>query len=145
MKKTVILLGALVLSLTWSPTGFAGQQLGDNATIIVPAGAIKNLRQVLVVKGAPKPAATKVGNCGPAEVHLQDADLVDRPAPAGREGRGGQAVPPLPTVQTQVAIVIPGPAGFKELKTGWRLGSYRGGGSCGPGYDVYVAHIIAVE
>lgn len=145
MKKSVILLGAFVLSLPLSPARLAGQQLGDNATIIVPTGTIKNLRQVLVVKGAPKPAATKVGNCGSGEVHLQDADLVDRPAPAGRDGRGGAATPPLPTVPAQVAIVFPGPAGFTELKTGWRLGSYRGGGNCGPGYDVYVAHIIAVE
>jgi hypothetical protein len=145
MNKTAMLFGTFVLSLSLSPAGLAGQQLGDNATIIVPAGTIKNMRQVLVVKGAPKPAATKVGNCGSGEVHLQDADLVDRPAPAGRAGRGGASVGPFPTVPAQVAVVFPGPAGFKELKTGWRLGSYRGGGSCGPGYDVYVAHIIAIE
>lgn len=144
MKKTVILLGVLVLSLTLLPTRLAAQQLGDNATIIVPTGTIQNTRQVLVVKGAPKPTTTKVGNCGSGEVHWQDADLVDRALPPGREGRGASAAP-FPTVAAQVAVIFPGVAGFNELKTGWRLGSYRAGGKCGPGYDVYVAHIIAIE
>lgn len=134
-------LPALALSLALLPASLAAQQLGDNATIIVPSGTIKNLKQVLVLKGAPKPAATKVGNCGSGEVYFQDADLVDRAAPPGR----GEQPPPFPTVATTVAIVFPGPAGFKEFKTGWRVGSYRSGGTCGPGYDVYVAHVIAVQ
>lgn len=145
MKRPSILLemglSALALSLALLPTGLAAQQLGDNATIIVPAGAIKDLRQVLVIKSAPKPTATKVGNCGSGEVHFQDAEVVDREAPPGR----GQQPPPFPTAATTVAIIFPGVAGFKELKPGWRMGSYRSGGTCGPGYDVYVAHIIAVQ
>jgi hypothetical protein len=47
-------------------------------------------------------------------------------------------------VAVQVAIIIPGVGGFKELKPGWHLGSYRAGGKCG-GYDIYLAHIIATE
>lgn len=134
-------LSALALSLALLPSGLVAQQLGDNATIIVPAGTIKDLRQVLVVKGAPKPTATKVGNCGPGEVYFQEADLVDRAAPPGR----GPQPPALPTAATTVAIVFPGAAGFKDFKPGWRVGSYRSGGTCGPGYDVYVAHVIAVQ
>jgi hypothetical protein len=142
----LILLGALILPLALWPAGLAGQQLGDNATIIVPAGKITNMRQVLVVKGAPKATATKVGTCGSGDLHFQDAELVDREAPAGRGGRGSTASSEkIPTVATEVAIIYPGAAGFKELKPGWHVGSYRGGGKCGPGYDVYVAHIIAME
>jgi hypothetical protein len=144
-KKTSILLGALVVSLTALPAGLAGQQLGDNATIIVPAGKITNLRQVLVVKGPPKAAAAEVGNCVSGSVRFQDAEAVDREEPAGRGGEGSTASRRIPTVATEVAIIYPGAAGFKELKAGWHLGSYRGGGKCGPGYDVYVAHIIAIE
>lgn len=146
MKKILILLGAFVLPLVLWPAGLTGQQLGDNATIIVPAGKITNLRQVLVVKGAPKATATKVGDCGSGDVRFQDAQLVDREPPPGRGERGSTGpAEKLPTVATEVAIVYPGVAGFKELKPGWHLGSYRGGGKCGPGYDVYVAHIIAIE
>lgn len=145
MKRPSILRGmglsALALSLAVLPASLAAQQLGDNATIIVPAGTIKILKQVLVVKGGLKPTATKVGTCGSGEVNFQDADLVDRTAPPGR----GEQPPLLPTVATTVAIVFPGVAGFKEFKTGWRLGSYRSGGTCGPGYDVYVAHVIALQ
>jgi hypothetical protein len=148
MKRTSMLfglgLGALALALTLPPADVAAQQLGDNATIIVPTGPIKDTRQVLVVKGAPKPTATKVGNCGTGEVHWQDADLVDRALPPGQRGRGGPAAP-FPTVAAQVAVSFPGTAGFKEFKTGWHLGSYRDGGKCGPGYDVDVAHIIAIQ
>ncbi len=134
-------LSALALSLALLPASPVARQLGDNATIIVPTGTIKDLRQVLVVKGPAKAAATKVGNCATGEVHFQDAELVDRPAPPGR----GQQPPPFPTVATTVAIAYPGPAGFKEFKVGWHVGSYRSGGTCGPGYDVYVAHVIALQ
>ena len=148
MRRTSMLLGmglgALALALTLPPADVAAQQLGDNATIIVPAGTIKNTRQVLVVKGAPKPTTTKVGNCGSGEVHWQDADLVDRALPPGREGGGGPGEK-FPSVAAQVAVSFPGVAGFTELKSGWHLGSYRAGGKCGPGYDVYVAHIIAIQ
>lgn len=146
MKRILILLGSLVLPLMLWPGDLAGQQLGDNATIIVPAGTISDLRQALVVKGAPKPTATKVGSCGSGDVHFQDAELVDREPPPGRGGRAStEPAGKLPTVATEVAIIVPGVAGFKELKPGWHLGSYRTGGKCGPGYDVYLAHIIAVE
>ncbi|MDO8681385.1 MAG: hypothetical protein Q7R30_22940 [Acidobacteriota bacterium] len=145
MKRPSILhgmgLSALAFCLALLPTSLAAQQLGDNATIIVPSGTIKNLKQVLVVKSGLKPAATKVGNCGSGEVYFQDADLVDRAAPPGR----GEQPPPFPTVVTTVAIVFPGSAGFKEFKPGWRVASYRSGGTCGPGFDVYVAHVIAVQ
>ena len=145
MKRISILFGALALSCTLLPAGLTGQQLGDNATVIVPAGKISNLRQVLVVKGAPKATATLVGNCISGGVHFQDAQLVDREAP-GR-GAGAGSNPPVQTtpVATEVTIVFPGASGFKELKPGWHLGSWRSGGKCGPGYDVYVAHIIAIE
>ncbi len=144
MKKISIWLGALALPLVLLSAASAGQQLGDNATIIVPAGKITNLRQVLVVKGAPKAAAAKVGDCLSGDLRFQDAELVDRdPPPGGRGGRG--STEKIPTVATEVAIIYPGVAGFKELKPGWHLGSYRSGGKCGPGYDVYVAHIIAIE
>ena len=146
MKRISILLGALVLSLTLVPAGLTGQQLGDNATIIVPAGKITNLRQVLVVKSPPKAAASKVGDCVSGDVHFQDAQLDDREPPPGRGERGSTGpAAKIPPVATDVAIIFPGAAGFKELKPGWHLGSYRGGGKCGPGYDVYVAHIIAIE
>ncbi|MBI3402199.1 MAG: hypothetical protein HY048_12330 [Acidobacteria bacterium] len=144
MKKMSILLGAAILPLALWPAGLGGQQLGDNATIIVPAGKIVNLRQVLVVKGAPK-AAKKVGDCASGEVRFSDAELVDREPPPGRGGRGGEADQKIPTSATEVAVSYSGVAGFKELKPGWHLGSYRPGGKCGPGYDVYVAHIIAIE
>jgi hypothetical protein len=142
MKKMSILLGAFILPLAVGSAGLVGQQLGDNATIIVPAGKITNLRQVLVVKGPPK-AAVKVGDCAAGDVRWQDAEIVDREPPPGRGGSG--APEKIPTVSTTVAITFPGVAGFKEFKPGWHLGSYRPGGKCGPGYDVYVAHIIAIE
>lgn len=143
MKNMLILLGTLILSLVAWPTELGGQQLGDNATIVVPTGKITNLRQVVVVKGAPK-AATKLPDCAEGDVRLQDAEIVDREPPPGRGGRGGTAAEKLPTVAAQVAIIIPGVAGFKELKPGWHLGSFRAGGKCG-GYDIYLAHIIAIE
>jgi hypothetical protein len=142
MKHTSILVG-LVLALVLPVTNAAGQQIGDNATIIVPAGKIVDLRQVLVVKSVPKPAATDVGTCADASVHLQEAQIIDREPPAGRSGRGVQGV--LPTVATETAVVVPGVTGFTTLKPGWRLGSFRPGGKCGPGYDIYLAHIIAID
>ena len=143
MKKMMILLGALALPVVAGHAALAGQQVGDNATIIVPTGKVTNLRQVVVVKGAPK-AAVKLPDCADGDVRLQDADIVDRESPAGRGGRGGAAPEKLPTVSSQVAIVIPGVAGFKDLKPGWHLGSFRPGGKCA-GYDIYLAHIIAIE
>lgn len=146
MKRKSILLGALVLPLALWAEGLAGQEVGDSATIIVPTGKITNLRQVLVVKGPPKATATKVGTCSSGEVYFQDAELVDREAPPGRGGRGSTAsAEKIPTVATEVAIIMPGAAGFKEFKSGWHVGSYRTGGKCGPGYDVYVGHIIAMK
>ncbi|MBI1873463.1 MAG: hypothetical protein HYS05_06175 [Acidobacteria bacterium] len=146
MKRIFVLLGALLLvSAVW-PAAVSGQQVGDSATIIVPTGKITNLRQVLIVKGPPKATATKVGNCGSGGVHFQDAELVDRDAPPGRGGRGSAASPEkIPTVATEVAVIMPGAAGFKEFKSGWQVGSYRTGGKCGPGYDIYVGHIIAMK
>jgi len=143
MKKMSIAFGALIVLLAVWSAALAGQQLGDNATIIVPTGKVANLRQVVVVKGAPK-TAIKLPDCADGDVRLQDADVVDREGPAGRGGRGGAAPEKLPTVSSQVAIIIPGVAGFKELKPGWHLGSFRPGGKCA-GYDIYLAHIIAIE
>jgi hypothetical protein len=146
MKNTPIRLWSLVLLLAFSPAAPAGQQLGDNATIIVPSGAISDLRQVLVVKGPPKPIVSRVGTCASGDVHFQEAELADREPPPGRGGRGSTGpTGKIPTKATEVAIIVPGAVGFRELKPGWHLGSYRAGGKCGPGYDVYVAHIIAIE
>lgn len=135
MKTTSILLGiglsALGLSLTPLPAGLAAQQVGDNFTIIVPAGKLTDLKNVLVVTGKPK-GATKVGDCKSGEFRFHDADLVDR---------GAKAAP----VATEVTILIPGASGISELKPGWRIGSFRPGGKCGPGYEAFVAHIIAME
>jgi hypothetical protein len=143
MKKMLILLGAFGLLVVAAPTGLAGQQIGDNATIIVPTGKVVNMRQVIVVKSAPK-TAIKVADCADGDIRLQDAEIVDREGPPGRGGRGGAAPEKLPTVAAQVAIIIPGVAGFKELKPGWHLGSFRPGGKCA-GYDILLAHIIATE
>ncbi|MBZ5560402.1 MAG: hypothetical protein LAO77_24365, partial [Acidobacteriia bacterium] len=110
MKKMSIVLGALILPLAVWSAGLAGQQVGDNATIIVPTGKVVNMRQVVVVKGAPK-AAIKVADCADGDVRFQDAEIVDREGPPGRGGRGGAAPEKLPTVAAQVAIIIPGVTG----------------------------------
>jgi hypothetical protein len=144
MRAISVVFPALALSFTWCVVGVTGQQLGDNATIIVRTGTITNLRQTLVVKSQPK-APTKVGNCAPGEVRFHDALLEDRAAPTRGEGSAGDSKAATSSVPAEVAITFPGAAGFKELKPGWRLGSWRSGGKCGPGYDVYVAHIIAIE
>lgn len=124
------LLAAVVASFV-SASGSA-RQLGDNFTVILPAGKLTNLRQVLVVT-KPKPTTTKVGDCKPgAEVRFFEANLLDR--------EGKQA--PVPT---EVAIVYPGASGITELKPGWRLGSWRAGGKCGPGYEAFVAHVIGLQ
>jgi hypothetical protein len=127
----------------WSASAI-GQQLGDNATIIVRAGTITNLNQTLVVKGAPK-AATKAGNCAVGEVRFQDALLEHREGPSRGSGAGSTPAPSSSAVPIEVTVLVPGASGFKELKPGWRLGSWRSGGKCGPGYDVYLAHIIAID
>lgn len=146
MKRISVLIGVLLLSLAVWPAAVSSQQVGDNATIIVPAGKLTSVRQVLVVKGPPKAGATKVGTCASGDVHFQEAELVDRAAPPGAGGRGSTtSAEKIPDVATEVAIVVPGVAGFKELTPGWHVGSYRSGGKCGPGYDVYVAHILAIN
>jgi len=121
-----VVLGVAVWAVAGTP-----QQVGDNFTVILPEGKLTNLRKVLVVK-APKPSLAKVGDCKSGEVRMWEAELVDR---EGKE-------PPVPT---EVAIIIPGAAGVSELKTGWRIGSWRSGGKCGPGYEAYLAHIIALQ
>ena len=142
MKKMSIRLAALVLPLVVSSVSLAGQTIGDNATLLVPVGVVTNARQVLVIKGAPKPTATKVGNCGD-DLKFQDADLVDRPDPPG--GRGAKIIPPIPTVKTQVAVVIPGVTGFTEMKVGWQMGTLGDKGVCGPGYDIKYSNLIATQ
>ena len=132
MNKISILLGTLVLSFTLWPTGLAGQQVGDNFTIIVPAGKVTDLKKLLVVTGKPKAAATKVGNCASGTFHFSDANLVDR---------DGKAAP----VATEATIIIPGASGISELQPGWKVGSWRDGGRCGPGYEAFLVHIIAME
>lgn len=141
MKRMSVWLVALVLPLIASSVSLAGQQLGDNATIILPTGTITNARQVIVITSAPKPAATKIGNCGD-DVKFQDADIVDRlPPTSGR----GPASPLVPTFKSTVAIAVPGVTGFKEFKVGWKMGKLGDKGACGPGYEVKLAHIIATE
>lgn len=141
MKKMSIRLAALVLPLVVSAVSVAGQELGDNATVILKEGTLTNMRQMVVIKSTPAAAASKVGNCGP-DVRWQEAEVVDRSAPAG--GRG-PVVPPIPTFKTQAAIMIPGVVGFKDFKVGVKVGSWRDGGKCGPGFNTYLAHIIGTE
>ena len=88
---------------------------------------------VVVTGGTPKDAIT-VGNCKTGEYRPQDAEVVDR------DGE---------TIATTEVIVIdlgyrndPVPFNGVVLPTGMRLGSFRGGGGCGPGYAGYTAHIL---
>jgi hypothetical protein len=130
MKAIAIWLPVVVL-LTARPTTLAAQQVGDNFTIVVPAGAVTDLKKVLVVTGKPK-APVKVGTCAPGTFQFWDARLVDR---------DGKSAP----VQTEVALIIPGAAGFKDLRAGWHVGSWREGGRCGPGFEAFLVHIIAID
>ena len=141
MRKMSMRLAALVLPLVVSSVSLAGQGLGDNCTIIVKEGTIKNNNQTIVIKSAPSATVSKVGNCDLGEVRWQDAEVVDRPSPPG--GRGA-APKLLPTEKTQVAVIVPGPTGYKEFKVGVTVGSFRDGGKCGPGYELLLAPIIAV-
>lgn len=127
-----IALAGAALLLTAAPADVDAQQVGDNFTIIVPAGAITDLKKVIVVTGKPKASATKVGTCRPGDVRLQDAQLVDRE---------GKSAP----VTTQLAVIFPGASGISELAPGWRIGSFRPGGKCGPGYEAFVAHLVALS
>lgn len=134
-KKISILLGiglsALTLSLCLLPAGrAAGQQVGDNFTVIVTADKLTDANSVLVVKSAK--AAKKVGDCAAKEVNFVDGELVSR---------DGKAAP----VAVEAAIIIPGVSEIAELKPGWRVGSFRAGGKCGPGYDAFLAHVIALK
>lgn len=144
MKNISLRLATLAFVVAACPATARGQQLGDNATIIVRAGTITNLNQTLLVKGAPK-AATTVGNCAGSEVRFQDALLENREGLSRGSGPASKSAPSTAAVPIEVTVVVPGASGFKELKPGWRLGSWRSGGKCGPGYDVYLAHIIAIE
>ncbi len=140
MKKTSILLGirlwAVVLFLTLLPAGAAQQEVsvGDSLTILLPVGALER-SSIVVVTGRPKDAIT-VGNCKTGEFRPQDVEIVDRD---GEE-----------TLATTEVIVIDlgyrnDPPAFNgiELAPGTRLGSFRGGGECGPGYAGYTAHVLA--
>lgn len=126
-------LRAVVLSLTLLPAGAAQEVgVGDTLTILLPVDAPRS-SMVVVTGGTPKDAIT-VGNCKTGEYRSQDAEVVDR------DGE---------TIATTEVIVIdlgyrndPVPFNGIVLPTGMRLGSFRGGGGCGPGYVGYTAHIL---
>lgn len=138
MKKTSILLGmgllTVALSLTLLPA-VAAQQAGDSLVILVPTGKLENPNQMVVVTGRPK-AAIKVGTCKTGDFRAQDVNVLDR---------DGQKI-----LGTAEVVVIdwgyrndPAPFTGIELASGTRLGSMRGGGRCGPGYEGYTAHVLA--
>jgi len=143
VNKTAILICGLVLVVALSLTSLTAQDRGDNFTIIVPPGKLTLHRQIMIVKGAPT-AAKNVGNCGPGTAQFQDVEIIDRDPTPGRTGAEGSPEQ-TPTVTTQAALIWPGVKGFKEMQTGWRLGSWHDGGKCGPGYEAFVAFIIATE
>jgi hypothetical protein len=139
MRKTSILLGiglcAVVVSLTLLPAGAAQEVgVGDSLSILIPVGALER-SSIVVVTGRPKEAIT-VGNCKTGEYRPQDVEIVARD--------GGNILG-----TTQVIVVDfgyrndPPPFNGIELAPGTRLGSFGGGGGCGPGYAGYMAHILA--
>ena len=125
----------MVLSLTLLLAS-AAQEVGESFTILLPFGALQSSSQyVVVVTGNSKDAVT-VGNCWEGEFRPQDAEIVHRD---GEEA----------TVPTEVIVIDlgyrndPPPFNGIELALGTRMGSFRGGGQCGPGYAGYLAHVIA--
>lgn len=136
MRKTSILLWAVVLSLTLLPAGAAQEVgVGDSLTILLPFGALER-SSIVVVTGRPKDAIT-VGNCKTGEYRPQAVEIVDR---------NGEN----PPTTAEVIVIDLGyrndpPPSFNgiELAPGTRMGSFRGGGECGPGYAGYTAHVLA--
>lgn len=137
MKKTSIVIGigllGAVLSLTLLPAA-AAQEVGDGLVILVPAGKVQNVNQILVVTGRAK-ATTKVGTCKTGDFKAQDVNIVDT---------DGQKV-----LGTSEVIVIDygyrnDPVPFKgvELAVGTRLGSGRNAGLCGPGWEAFTQHVL---
>ncbi len=147
MKKGSILLAigmsAFALSPSLLPAPLGAQEVGENLVVLLPAGKLANPGQVLVVTGKPK-AATKVGTCKPGDFYAQDANVFDRQQQSVSTPAEGKAPTPA-----EVIVIDFGyrnqPTQFEgiELAPGTRLGSFGGGGRCGPGYQVYTAHILA--
>ncbi len=138
-KKTSILLGiglwAVVLFSTLSPTSAAQEvSVGDSLTILLPFDALER-SSIVVVTGRPKDAIA-VGGCKTGEYRPQTVEIVDRT---------GESAP----VTAEVIVIDlgyrndPSPFYGLELAAGTRLGSFRGGGECGPGYAGYTAHVLA--
>ena len=141
MKKISMLrgIGLLVpiLSLTLVPAG--AQEVGETYTILLPAGSVPNAnRYMVVVKGMTAKAATTVGTCRAGEYRPQEVEIVDRD---GEE----------PTTTADMIVVDlgyrndPPPFNGIVMTPGTRLGSFRGGGVCGPGYVGVLAHVIVGE
>jgi len=67
--------------------------------------------------------------------------------PGEREWGDVDVTAPRMTVVIVAATVLcdRGQPALPELKPGTRLGSFRDGGLCGPGYNVYTAHVLAPE
>ncbi len=138
MRNTSVVLriglAAAVLSVTLLPAG-AAQEVGSSLTVLIPAGALGSARRVVVLTGAPKAAIT-VGNCKPGDYRPQDVEIIDRTGET-------------PPTMAQVIVIDfgyrndPVPFNGIELDLGTRLGSFRGGGECGPGYAGYTAHVLA--
>lgn len=147
MKKTALLFGiglcAALLSVTLAPRS-AAQEVGENFVVLVPKAALDALppatgrgsagARVYVVTGSPK-APIKVGTCKTGEFRPQDVDVVD---PSGK-------------VLGKAEVVLidwgyrndPAPFTGIQLPLGTRLGSFGGGGECGPGYAGYTGHVYA--
>ena len=124
-----------VLSLTLMSAA-AAQEVGETYTVLVPIDAVPNLRSyAVVVTGGTKDAIT-VGDCKAGDFRPQTAELVHRD---GEE----------PTVTSEVIVIDlgyrndPPPFNGIELALGTRLGSFGGGGECGPGYAGLFAHVLA--
>ncbi len=159
MKKTSILLmglGVVALSLASSTRLYAQRgpvQIGDTATYIVPAGVYTSPTIDLVITG-PAQAPKAVGDCVtkgstitdpglvgaakmPTSVAFYDADIVPR------KQINNVWLEQAPTGKTTVAMIFPGYMGFTDLKQGWHIGHGRDGGKCGPGYEIFIMHVIA--
>lgn len=140
MRTTLFLvrigLTAVVLSLTLASAGAAQEVIGPGTslTILIPIDALASSRQIVTLSGAPKSAIT-VGDCMPGEFRPQGVQIAD-------------AAGDVSATTSEIIVIEYGyrnqPVEFNGLvlELGTRLGSFRGGGECGPGYAGYVAHVL---
>ena len=158
MKKTSLLLGiglaVVLINLTLPAVAGAQQaQPGDTFIAIFPEGTFEG-QPNFIVTGQPKPAKS-VGSCWPGagQFSAQDVNVVQPSRFAGGGGPGGGAagIPggeDKPVGTTEMIIVgysyrneNPAPLKGIALPMGTRLGSPRGGGLCGPGWQSYMIFI----